>query len=126
MKQLMIIVACVALVSFVNCSKTKLTFQLHDEGTIEGNYTAYAKLVDQGGDETDTAKYSGLCSYVRGEGSMVIDDVAKGNYTWYVFIDKESPYSENPSSKDRTAGGEAVKIDKDMTIIVNDGWGDYK
>jgi hypothetical protein len=127
MKKLLLVVCCLALVSFVSCKdddkKYKITVHLNKNG-VDGR-TAYAKIGADGASiNASTAEYSGSAVFIGTQATLTIDDIEEGTYSAYIFIDADGDSSVTllpDCDSDYATGESSTKIDDDREDTVLDG-----
>ncbi|MFH0975118.1 MAG: hypothetical protein V1874_04965 [Spirochaetota bacterium] len=132
MKKLLLFICCMALVSFVNCNKDTYTLTVYISSTVGTNYTAYAKLVSEGGSENTAPEYSGSSALISpGVATITIDDIEDNTYTLYTFLDNNTTGQADPANPVAESGdyesnfyyGASITMDDDAVITASNWTG---
>jgi hypothetical protein len=127
MKKLLVFIGCLALVSLVNCNKSKYTLTLALDNSSGNGYTAYSKLVTEGGDENSTAEYSGKAIFSGNYAAIIIEDIEEATYTLYTFIDDNNHITDPNNPKPDTGdpyNSQTIIMEDDITLPIS-SWTDH-
>jgi hypothetical protein len=112
MKKLLVFIGCLALVSLVNCNKSKYTLTLALDNSSGNGYTA---------------EYSGKAIFSGNYAAIIIEDIEEATYTLYTFIDDNNHITDPNNPKPDTGdpyNSQTIIMEDDITLPIS-SWTDH-